>query len=167
MSLLFKKMAKYVATIFLSIGMVAMMAVSVDAQKKSGGSRAKPKTSIKSKKQKPKEKTTPRPKKQIPKPILVSKNEIMLDSSHYIFHLDENSWRDATKIIFVFVVARHGDGVIRYRLGTSTEHIGEELTMSWDKNTAIIDPSKLENGCFMIIYCTIHNMALYMQRTQC
>ncbi len=160
-------MAKYVATILLSIWIVALLTVSVDAQKRSRG-KVKPKSSTKSKKyKKPIGKTAPRPKKQIPKPVLVSKNEIILDSSHYIFHLDENSWKDATKIIFVFVVARHSDGVIRYRLGTSTEPAGEELTMSWDKNTAIIDPSKLENGCFMIMYCKIHNMALYMQRTQC
>lgn len=174
MSLLLENLAKYVAKTFVLIAMLAIMAVVVDAQKRSGG-KGKPNPSKKSQKyKKPTGESTPRSKKvTIARQSSALKVEPMPAPSHHFLHLSEEDWKDAVTMMSVFIVARFDDGVIRYRVGVKAESNGENLlTMNWDRNTTFVGFQKTKeafdpNGCFMVIYCKTHTMALYLQRIRC
>lgn len=171
MSLLFETLAKYVAKILLLIGVFTLLAISVDAQKKRSG-KGKPKPSKVSKKyKKPTGKSTPRPKVQ-PRQSPSAKIALMPPPSHQFLHLSEDTWSDSVGIMSIFMFDRFNDGVIKYRLGTKPKIEDELLSINWDENTVFVDFDKTKaqfypSGCFVVIYCKTHKLALFVQRIHC
>lgn len=170
MSLLFNKLAKYVAKISLVVIVALLLFSNVDAQKRAKG-KAKPKPSAKAKNfKKPTGKSKARPK-VVPRPKILPKILPVAIPFHRELHYTEESWADAVAFKFVVVVSPLNVGVITYRVMHDEKE--EHFSIKTDGETAYVVPIKEKDGnldiggCFMMMYCKVHNTALFFSQIQC
>ncbi len=170
MSLLFKNLAKYVAKIIILTATIFLLFGAVSGQKRhTANAKLKKNTTKSHKVVKPRYK--PRQKKR-PKfePIVPSLKSMPIPTPvHRELHYTEESWTDAIASKFIIVPSRPNGGILLYRVMHDT--VEQNFSIKVDEETAYLVPLKQKNGdlegCFMMVYCKVHDTALIFSQVQC